>query len=103
MAGRGVLGCVMGVPDACSFCLGKRLGAFALGCGYLHVYVEREINGKVRTKSFVLGKVVSVLASSVLCFGLSYRDEAKFYLINLFTCWFVNVGDWVAGYWLRGR
>lgn len=28
-----------GVPDACSFCLGKVLGAFALGRGYLHVYV----------------------------------------------------------------
>lgn len=30
---------VVGVPDTRSFCLGKRLGAFTLGRGYLHVYV----------------------------------------------------------------
>lgn len=57
----------------------------------MHVYVEREINGKVRTESFVFG-VVPILASSVLCFGLSYKDWVLCFPV-MFTCWLVGWGE----------
>lgn len=68
MAEHGVLGC-WDVPDACSFYLGKGLGAFALGRGYLHVYVKQELMVRLGLSLFVLGSGIRLgVFSAMLLF-----------------------------------
>ena len=64
------------MPDACSLGLSKRIGAFTLGRGYLHVYVWQEPTVRLGLSLLSSGFVLyAILASSVPRFWIvSYGD-----------------------------
>lgn len=64
-----------GAPDARSFGLiCKGAWAFTLERGYLHVYVWQKLTVRLGLSLLSLSTCVTVLASSVPCFVVSYKD-----------------------------